>query len=531
MTAMASLLLALAASGSVEILAVRLTGDGGRASLKVLTTAPPGEVVAQREGEEVAIAFEATALEGLSLPAPVPPVQALRLVREPQSTSLRVRVAPEVPFELRREETLVSVVFGEMALAETTPPGELYQKLFPGAPAGTSEAPSREAEEAEGEGGWWGPLRLRPSLVLGYADVDVADPKTGAPLRERYLQIQPTLGASASVWGGRIRAGYEPRFRTFTTLGGLGSTTHLFDVAVDLTVAQRLEVHGAHHFAHGVLETSEVDPGREYFFPLGPFDRNDTRVSSRFEMTSRLGLEASAERNRIDVGPPAGLSGHDQDTLRAGLGYEVGPDMKASLGYERQRVLASPARPVIEADADSVFLRITEDRGPPASGQVEVAYRDQRSPRAAAPGQRFRGLNYAATLRRVLGVSTLVELGGGRATDVSAFEGNAFYVSNTLRGGLTLALPWEMSLRSEVGWTWNRYQLPARAIGVPRADDLFGWSLGASRSFGRRVFLRADYRRDRRRSNVPGFELVSHGFIAQLGVGLFPDKATAGALR
>ena len=531
MTAVASLLVALLASAPVEILAVRLTGEGGRASLKVLTSAAPGEVAARREGDEVAIVFEATPLPGLSLPPPVAPVQALRLVREPERTSLRVKVAPEVPFDLRREETLVSVVFGEMALGETVPPGELYQKLFPGAAAETPEAAPREAEEAEGEGVWLGPVRLRPALVLGYVDVDVADSETGAPVRERYLQIQPTLGASASVWGGRIRAGYEPRFRTFTTLGGLGNTTHLFDVAVDLEVAQRLELHGGHHFAHGVLETSEVDPGREYFFPLGPFDRNDTSASARFAMTPRLGLEASFDWNRIDVAPPSGLSSYDQDTVRAGLGYEVGPSMKASVGYERQRVRASPARPVIEADADSLFLRITDDRGPAVSGQVEVAYRDQKNPRAGAPGQRFRGLNYGATLRRAFGVSALVELGGGRATDVSAFEANAFYVSNALRGGLTVALPWEMSLRSEVGSTWNRYRVPASAIGVPRADDLFGWSVGASRSFGRRVFLRADYRRDRRRSNVPGFDLVSHGFIAQLGVGLFPDKAALGASR
>src|SRR5206468_10059608 len=151
------------------------------------------EVAAQREGAEVAIVLEATALPGLSLPPPVAPVQALRLVREPGRTSLRVTVAPEVPFELRREETLVSVVFGERTLAETVAPGELYQKLFPGEAAGTPEAAPREGEEAEGEGLWWGPVRLRPALVLGYVDVDVADSETGAPVRERYLQIQPTL--------------------------------------------------------------------------------------------------------------------------------------------------------------------------------------------------------------------------------------------------------------------------------------------------------------------------------------------------
>jgi hypothetical protein len=164
------------------------------------------------------------------------------------------------------------------------------------------------------------------------------------------------------------------------------------------------------------------------------------------------------------------------------------------------------------------------DRGPALSGQAEVSWRDQHNPRAAAPGQHFRGLNFSANLRRALGTGTVIDLGGGRSTDVSGFEDNGFYVSSSLRGGMTFSLPWELSLRGSVLRIWNRYRLPATAIGVPREDDIFGWSFGLSRSFGPRAFLRADYRRDRRDSNLPGFDLETHGFVVQLGLGLFPER-------
>lgn len=524
MSAMSVLLLAAAASAAADVVAVRVGPAESRTALQVLTTAEPSGVEARREGGEVVIVLETDAPDGLALPPPSPPIEAVRLDREEGRTVLRVKVAPEVPFELRRGGTVVTVLLGEPGLGGTVPIEELYRGLFPGAaPEALPEGPAREDERGEllGLRG----LRLRPALVLGYVDADVAASATGEPVRERYFEVQPLLRATLSFWGGRIRAGYEPRFRAFTSLAGLGTTTHLADVALDLTVAQRLELQARHHFAHGVLETTEVDRGREYFFPLGRFNRNDTGLGARFEMTPRLGLETSAGWNRVDVDQPAGFPGYDQNTFRAGLGYELGPRTRASLGYERLRVPAPVDRPVIEAVADSVFLALflSAEGGAALSGQAEVSYRDQRNLRAPSGGQRFGGLNGSATLRRTLGVRTVVEIGGGRGTGVSGFEQNAFYVSNSLRGGVTATLIGDLSVQAGASRIWNRYRLPASAIGSPRADDLSGWSVGMSRPFGRQVFLRADYRRDRRDSNLPGFDLVNRSLAVQLGIGRFTE--------
>jgi hypothetical protein len=456
----------------------------------------------------------------------------MRLVREDGHVALRITVAPEVPFELRREETVVTVRFGELTLAETVPsealPTEdLYAKLFPGGP---EEAPKEALAEGErqGEGLWLGIFRLRPAVVLSYVDADVASSETGAPIRERYFEVQPSLGLNVGVsvgGGGRIRASYEPRLRPFTSHSALRQTSHFVDAGVEVTIAQRLDLSGRYHFARGVLEANEVDPGREYFFPLGRFTHHDAEAEARYAMTPRLGLEASAAFARVAIEQPAGFSGYDREALRAGFGYEIGPNTRSSVGYERQRVSAAPDRAFVEADADSVFLGVRTDRGPALSGQAEVSWRDQRNPRAAAPGQRFRGLNFSANLRRALGTGTAFDLGGRRATDVSGFEDNGFYVSSSLQAGVTVPLPWELSLRGSAVQVWNRYRLPAAAIGAPREDDIFGWSVGLGRSFGRRAFLRADYRRDHRNSNLPGFDLQTHGFVVQLGLGLFPEHA------
>ena len=66
------------------------------------------------------------------LPPPAAPIVALR--RDPVAGRfvLRVEIAPEVPFETRRDDALTTVLFGEQPPADLRPPvEELYRRLFP----------------------------------------------------------------------------------------------------------------------------------------------------------------------------------------------------------------------------------------------------------------------------------------------------------------------------------------------------------------------------------------------------------------
>ena len=48
-----------------------------------------------------------------------------------------------------------------------------------------------------------------------------------------------------------------------------------------------------------------------------------------------------------------------------------------------------------------------------------------------------------------------------------------------------------------------------------------GWTLGLGRPVTRHAFVRADYRRERRDSNIDAFDSHSNALTVQLGVGLF----------
>jgi hypothetical protein len=147
-----------------EVRAVRATTLDFRVAVRVLTSddVPPGEVV--REGRLDRV--RGVAPDDLALPALETPLAAIRLVREPGFTILRVAAPPEVPFEVNHEPGMLTVVFGEQPAPElrgaVTP--DLYQRLFPTAVQGAG-APEEEGpglDKAEEDGIVFGRATLRP---------------------------------------------------------------------------------------------------------------------------------------------------------------------------------------------------------------------------------------------------------------------------------------------------------------------------------------------------------------------------------
>jgi hypothetical protein len=211
-------------AASPEVRAVRVTSLDFGPAVRVLTTddVPPGEVV--REGEEVVIRIPAPAAEGLVLPAVDKPLEAIRLEREPERTVVRVKVAPEVPFEASHEPGMLTVVFGEQPAPELRGPvtPELYQQLFPtaatdkGAPGEEEEGfdrgpaegivlglhvalASRVAALARGRPGT-GPVLLSGGVALNAAMVTALAEALGRPVRVLpEPQLVGALGAALSV--------------------------------------------------------------------------------------------------------------------------------------------------------------------------------------------------------------------------------------------------------------------------------------------------------------------------------------------
>jgi hypothetical protein len=517
-----------------RVLAVRVTAAGSRQALHVFCTRPVAGAKVERQGNEVVVSLDAEAPDSLSDPPVAPPLEAIRIVRRPGGVSLWVRVAPEVPFEMNRQETLVTVFFGgegagRSAVPPTAPVEELYSKLFPESPGGAGE---RAAERPAGAAGdtrgalSLGPLTLRPGITLSYVDADVGGLTGPTPVRDRYLQTQPSLEGEMPLLDGKLQASYEPRFRSFSSYPEVGTTTHLANAALELPVGTSLTLRASEHFAHGILESTEVDPGREYFFALGRFTRWSTDLGARWELGGRLGLDLGASWNQVSFDTASSFFPYSDYSLRAGLGYEVTPSLRAVLGYTYDRVPPPDQRPLAESTAHSVGLSLKGEITPLVTGQIEVAFRDQTSPLAAAGGQHFQGFTAGVTLKKEFRPDTWLDLLVNRATDISAFEQNAFYVTTAVQAGITLPVPFSCAFRGGAGYQWNTYQTVASAIGVPREDRLFAWSMGLGRPLGSRAFLRGDYRRERRDSNLREFNITTRSLIVQLGIGLFGAPAS-----
>ena len=416
---------------------------------------------------------------------------------------------------------------------------DLYAKILP-PPAGVGPEgePPAEGSAAEPaaprEGFYFGPVRLRPTLVTSYIDADTALLDTPQPVRDRYFQIEPrlTFDLGAAVLDGRkVELTYNPRFRASTAFPELRHATHLATLSLETPVGARFTVRALHHYARGVIETTEVDPGREYFFRLTPFTRQQTTAGVETNSGGRFGLEVHGSRDSVHLSDNAGFFDHRTDVVSSSLIYELGPTLRAYLRYAWDHVPPSAQRPIIESRASTVSLQVNGELIPLVRGDLLVGYRHLSAPGGGSGGTQFDGTVLAASLRKEFTPSASLSLVGSRNTYPSGFEENAFYVATSAGLEADLGLPLSLVFHGTVGWQRNAYRVPAAGLSVPRRDELIGWSAGIGRSLTRWSFLRGDYRQDRRDSNLPAFDSNGHVFIVQLGLGYLGPAPVGGAPR
>jgi hypothetical protein len=405
----------------------------------------------------------------------------------------------------------------------TTDVDELYRRLFP-APAPEDLGPVEPQEQPDREGLGLGPLTLRPSLIISYVDGDNVFVDSAQPTHDNYWVVQPNLGLrmDALTFGaGTLRLAYEPRFRFGSSFDEIQEPSHQIDAFLELPLTPGLTLRASDHLFIGTVETTEVDPGREYFFGLGRFGRNQVDVGLRIETGGRLGLEVGGSINRVVFDEESNFFDYDQDRVGLTLRYELTPKTRVGLAGAYERVPGSSERPESRMHAQTYGLVVDGDLAPLTTGKVEVGYRLQENPDAAPGSTRYSGAYAGVSLGREFARGGTLTLGVVRTTPLSAFEGNGFYVSTGVVAAVTVPLPLRFSGNGGASYQWNDYRTPASEIGVPRSDRLFGWSVGLGRPLTRWCFARVDYRQDRRDSNVESLSYTAHGFVAQLGVGWF----------
>jgi hypothetical protein len=204
----------------------------------------------------------------------------------------------------------------------------------------------------------------------------------------------------------------------------------------------------------------------------------------------------------------------------------MGTTSRAFLRYDFTRVPPAETRPIVESRASTLSVGVAGELTPLISADVTVGFTSLSAPRAAVEGRRYRGSTLAATLRKEFTPSASVTLLGSRGTYPSGFEENAFYIATGAGVGTDLGLPLSFVFHGGMAWQRNAYRVPAAGLSVPRQDDIWDWSVGLGRSLTRWSFLRADYRYERRDSNLPAFQTDGHLFMVQLGFGFIGASPT-----
>ena len=522
---------ALSVAATTELRAVRLTTVDLRVAMRVLTSEDvPGAMVV-REGDEIVVTVLAPAGAELALPSLQAPLEALGVDRRADRTILRLRVAREVPFEATHEPGMTTIFFGEQPAPDLRGPAttDLYSRLFP---TGVQpvEKPAEDAvvgDDKRGAGLALGPVTFQPFVHATWVDSNIAF-NSPTPVSERYLQIAPGLTATLPLRDGKLSADYEPRLRFFSSIPELGRTSHFASAKLELPLGARIVLRAADQFTRALLEANVVDPGREYFFNLSPYTANEASLAADVNLGPRLSaLFGGSQRTaRFDSAPGAtpgsapsqGFFDYDSRTLRAGLGYDLGAELRAQVTYSYESVPPPPERPIVETSAHSLTGTLSGPIGPLMTGTLSGGYTRRTSPQAVGPSRSYDGLVLGGSLQRELGHSTSLELQLNRAATLSAFETNAYYVTNSVGLALNVPAPFQTTARGSLSWLQNDYPNPAASLGVPRRDRIFGWSAGLGRQFGARGWLRVDYRRERRDSNLPGFDVTTDGFSFQAGI-------------
>ena len=312
---------------------------------------------------------------------------------------------------------------------------------------------------------------------------------------------------------------YETRLRRQSQFADVEKGSHFVNAGLELPVGSRLTLRVSDHFATGILETREIDPGGEYFFGLGRYERNRLAAEARVQTAGRLMLSAAASLERSKVDDQSSFFGYERQVFEGRLGYELSPRLTASVTAAYDRIPTPRDRPVAEGEARSLGLELRGELGPLTTAEIFVGARDQENPRAGEGGRTYRGVVLTGSLRRELGREAKLRLSGTRATFPSAFEQNAFYVSNGGGVELDLAAPLSFVLRLATGYHWNDYRTPAADTGSPRRDTMWDGAVGLARSLSHRAWVRADYRRERRNSDLDMFDVTTQALSVQIGIG------------
>jgi hypothetical protein len=587
----APLLAAAPQEPAAHVLSILSERSGASAAYRFVLTGAPTSYSAAPEGDDIVIRIGAERRDGVPLPLILDPVESAEFLPGPGFVlRLHLRPAARIAPELVRDTGSLLLILRarpadiratdptptpapaqtpaeapaspspepdrERATADSAQPSadDLYRILFPAAPGGGAPPPGLSSTTQPLDEDWYSDFRflglqLKPWISASWVDGETRVGNQPAT-RDTHFVVQPNLGLGFSPefgpGGGRWRVNYTPRFREQVDVDIPELTSHFFDANIDQPVGASASVTLSYHHSRGVLDTQEVDPGREYGvgrqyvvdLALRPFRRNSIGASVRLELAGDLFWDVTATRTRVHYAPDESdraalpFFGYESRALGTSVRRAFGAQ-SVSLGYSFSDTPAPEDRPEAESRAHGFQAGLDGEITPLLTGRLSLGYRAQKNPAAGDGGRSDRDLSYGAHLRREMSETAQVGVSADRRVNLSAYGGNAFYVADTARLDLSFRLPFEVSARAGVAAQRNGYRVEERGVDgstARRSDRLVSWSVGLVRNVSRFAYLRADYFVERRNSNFDEFDVRSRALVLQIAIGAFgrPDAGSFG---
>lgn len=561
-------------------------------SVRFVLSGPPTSYSATKDGDDILVRIEAAPLPGLSLPAAAGPVRAMEFGSGP-GFSVRLTLSENRPYEIVRESASLRLLLRKGAEAVAPPPpvaapspdplaipspspepspvpvvdasasdtADLYRRLFPSTTDPSSVGPLGATQMGAPENWYsdtrWMGLQVRPWVSVSYMDAKTTEVQVNTVTADQYWMIQPNIGVGFSPRLGGDRVGqwwvnYTPRFRRQLSLSLPHLTSHFFDAGIDQPLSASFAVYGRYHFSKGVLETDEIDPGREYGIGLNRvvdtslerFKRNSFGVGVKFDFLADTKVDVYVDSTKVLYGKDPGeeqyVTGeraffdYDTRTLNASLRRGLGESRTVGLLFSVHDMPTQPERKQVEgrgytygASLEGQILALT-------TGRILLGYRTQKNPNAGIGGQEYGEFAYGLQLAREISDDTSLGIGADRKLYLSNYEENGFYVADTLRADLNARLPFTIYLRISGYLQANSYETSPQLSESTgrfelRKDKLRGLSIGLTRSLTDWAFLRFDYNGERRDSNLNRFDINTRTFTFQLGLGYFGKGSRQGA--
>lgn len=435
---------------------------------------------------------------------------------------------------------------------------DLYRRLFP-VSGETTPTGSGPVNVASSQQNWysdftWGSLQVKPWVSTSFVNGRTTQVQTRTVTSDSYWVIQPNLGLgftpAFAAGEGHWSIDYTPRLRRKVNLNLPRLTSHFFDIGVTQPVASFGSVYGNYHFSKGVLETDEIDPGREYGIGLNRvvdtslerFRRNSFGLGVRFDFVADTQIDINAGKTKVRYGNDASdaqftfgdraFFNYDTRTLNASIKRALGESRFLSLVFGVHDTPKQVERAQVEGRGYSYGASLEGTIAALTTGRLMAGYRTQKNPKAGAGGQNYKDFSYGAQLVREFSDDSSLGVTADRQLYLSAYQGNGFYVADSVRGDLRMRLPMAVYFRGGGGYQQNGYKASPQlsettGAFVLRKDRIAYWSAGLTRNIARWAFLRFDYVSERRNSNLDRFDIKTRSLTFQLGLGFFGNSATS----